>query len=127
MRATLLSALSLFAFIGTAEAEILSGGALFGSPSQTTAVCYVYNSGNTAITIRQFRITSQSGAVFPLSSNECGAFPAVLPGFRSCGIAVAANNQAFNCRADVSSKANARGVFEMRNSAGVSLTNVQLR
>jgi hypothetical protein len=39
-----------------------------------------------------------------------------------------ANSQAYNCRVGVSpGKGTARGVFEMRNGAGTSLTNVELR
>ena len=127
MRYIPLSAAALFAFAGTAQADVLSAGALFGSPSQSTAVCYVYNSGNAGITITSFRITGQNGVSLALTINECGAFPAALGGGKSCGIASAANNQAFNCRAVVSNKANARGVFEMRSSAGASIANVALQ
>ena len=127
MRSIMVSAVALFAFAGIAQADVMSGGALFGSPSQTTAVCYIYNSGNAGINISSFRITGQNGVSLPNTTNECGAFSATLEGGKSCGIASAANNQAFNCKANVSNKANARGVFEMRNGAGASITNVALR
>ena len=128
MRATLLSSVLLVGFVGVAQADILSAGALYGSPAQTRAVCYVYNSGNAAIILNSFRITTQSGAAFALVANECGAFPAALAGGRSCGIAVVANNQAFNCRADVTpGKGPVRGVFEMRNASQVVLQNVEMR
>lgn len=126
MRCTLLSTVFLLTFAGAAQADILSGGALFGSPTQTTAVCYVYNSGNADIEIRSFRITGQNGNSITLTANECGTFPATLQGGKSCGIGGTANNQPFNCKAVVSNKANARGVFEMRNSSGLSLANVPL-
>ena len=127
MRYVYLSIAAFFAFTGTAQADVLSAGSLFGSPSQTTAVCYIYNSGNAAVTVSSFRITGSNGVSLNLTTNECGAFPKELAAGTSCGIAAAANNQAFNCKANVSNKANARGVFEMRNGAGASITNVALR
>jgi len=60
--------------------------------------------------------------------HECGNFPATLAGGKSCGIAIAANNQAFNCAAEVGpGKADMRGSFEMRNGSGLVLQNTPMR
>jgi len=108
-----------------AQAELLAAGALFGGASQRLAVCYVYNSGSSNLGLTGFRITTPDGVPLSLARNECGA--TLLPG-RSCGVAANVGNiTSYNCRVDVSSKASARGVFEMRTSTGASLTNVELR
>jgi hypothetical protein len=111
----------------TAHAQqILSGGPLFGGPSQFRAVCYIYNSGTTTLSLSGTQIASQFGQVMPLVVNECGA---TLAAGRGCGIAAdIANNLPYTCKTVVSPNKNtARGVLEVRNSAQVSLTNVELR
>jgi hypothetical protein len=120
------TALSVTFAAGAQAQQILSAGALFGGLTQSRAVCYVYNSGNSHLTLTGFRITTPDGiALFP-ARNECGA---TLPPGRSCGIAADVGNiTSYNCRVVVSpSKESARGVFEMRNSRGTSLINVELR
>jgi hypothetical protein len=105
--------------------EVLAAGALFGGPAQRLAVCYVYNAGNSNLTVAGFRITTPDGIVLTLARNECGA--TLLPS-RSCGIAANVGNiTSYNCRVVVGNKESARGVFEMRNSNGASLINVEMR
>ncbi len=41
-RPALLPALFLLGRVGVGQAATMSAGALFGSPTQTTAVCYLY-------------------------------------------------------------------------------------
>ena len=123
-----LSCLCLLGGAGLAQAATMAAGSLFGSPSQTVAVCYLFNSGETPVTISRFRITTRAEFAPALTVNECGNFPATLAGGKSCGIAIAANNQAFNCAAEVGpGKADMRGSFEMRNGSGLVLQNTPMR
>ena len=125
-------AASILTVVASTEAgaqQILAGGALFAGPTQFRAVCYFYNAGNTNLQLSGAQISAPAGGVLTLAVNECGpAGSTLLPG-RSCGIAAnVANNSAYNCKVVVSpGKGTARGVFEMRTSAQVSLTNIELR
>ncbi|MGD9508366.1 MAG: hypothetical protein AB7I59_15340 [Geminicoccaceae bacterium] len=118
--------LTLVGASGAQAQAILSAGALYGGGTQFRAVCYFYNSGGTTLQLSGAQIATPSGSGLALVANECGA--TLGPG-RSCGIAAnVANNLAYNCRVTVSpGKGNARGVFEMRNSSGTPLINVELR
>jgi hypothetical protein len=120
------TALTVASAAGARAQQVLAAGALYGGVSQSRAVCYVYNSGSSNLTLTGFRITTPDGVPLFLARNECGA--TLLPG-RSCGIAADVGNiTPYNCRVAVGpSKATARGVFEMRNSGQGSLTNVELR
>ncbi len=114
---------------GASAQQILAAGALFAGPTQFRGVCYFYNAGTTNLQLSGAQISTPGGAALALVVNECGpSGSTMLPG-RSCGIAAAvATNSAYNCRVVVSpGKGTARGVFEMRNSAQTSLTNVELR
>ena len=125
---TILTAITLSLVIaGSAQAQaILSAGSLFAGSTQFRAVCYFYNSGTSNLTLTSPQITNSAGGAQTLVVNECGA--TLLAG-ASCGIAAnVANTLPYNCRVTVSpGKGAARGVFEMRNSSGTSLTNVELR
>ena len=88
----------------------------------------VYNSGSAPPTVSSFKITNQNGVALGLTVNECGAFPAILAVGKSCGIAAAANNQAYDCVAVVGpGKADMRGNFDVRNSSGLVLQNTPMR
>jgi hypothetical protein len=120
------TALTLTLSAGAQAQQILSAGSLFAGSTQFRAVCYFYNSGTSNLTLVAPQITNSAGTALSLVVNECGA--TLLSG-RTCGIAAnVANNLPYNCNVAVSpGKGPARGVFEMRNSGGTSLTNVELR
>jgi hypothetical protein len=46
-----LFAVALFTLTGIAQADILAGGPIYGGSSQVAAICYVYNTGSTALTL----------------------------------------------------------------------------
>jgi hypothetical protein len=121
----IVTALSMTLSAGAQAQAILSAGALYGGPSQNRAVCYLYNSGTSSLTVSAPQITDPGGAAVGLTSNGCGT--TLRPG-RSCAItANVSSSFAYNCRFGVSpSKTNARGVFEMRNFS-THLANVELR
>ncbi len=125
---TILTATAMMLALGSSAhaQQILSAGSLFAGSAQFRAVCYFFNSGTTNLGLTGPRITTPGGTPLALVVNECGA---TLPAGRSCGIAAnVANNQACNCKVGVSpGKGTARGVFEMRNASGTSLTNIELR
>lgn len=114
---------------GASAQQILAAGALFAGPTQFRGVCYFYNAGTTNLQLSGAQISTPGGAALALVVNECGPSGATLLPGRSCGIAATvATNSSYNCRVVVSpGKGTARGVFEMRNSAQTSLTNVELR
>jgi hypothetical protein len=120
------TALTVASAAGAQAQQVMAAGALYGGVQQSRAVCYFYNSGTTNLGLAGAQISTPGGSALALAVNECGA--TLLAG-RSCGIAAnVANNQTYNCRVVLSpSKGAARGVFEMRNSSGISLTNVELR
>ena len=128
MRATILAALLTIGAGTAAHAQqVIAGGPLFAGPTQTTVVCYFYNSGTTNIGISGTRLATSFGNVPSFTVNEC-ATGTVPPG-RGCGIAAnAVNNLPYTCKATISpNKGTTRGVLELRNSSQVSLTNVDLR
>jgi hypothetical protein len=113
----------------TAHAGILAAGALYGSPNQTVAACYLYNAGTGPVTITTKQIF-QDGRGTPAislvsSSDNC---PVQLAANASCGIGanIVSIYDAHLCKFVVSpSTADVRGGFEIRAGASV-LTNVDL-
>lgn len=122
--------IALAALLGTAAAaqaaDTLAAGTIYGGPTQATAVCYFYNAGNTTLSLVGPHMADANGSVLTLAVNQCGA--TLLPG-RACGIAAdIAGNQIYSCETVVSpSKANARGILEVRDSKQVTLQNIELR
>ena len=116
---TMLSATALTFTLATgAQAqEILSAGALFAGSTQSRA---------SATSSTPVGIFDNAGKWIGQAVNDCGV---MLLGGRSCGIAAnVENNQPYNCAVTVSpNNGAARGVLELRNSSGTSLTNVELR
>jgi hypothetical protein len=127
MRSMLASALILLGIgAGTAAqgAEILAAGAAYGGPSQITGVCYLFNAGSSDVIVSSIIIYDEVGNPYPVVSNNC----ATLKPRRSCRtVARIFDGIAYSCRALVSLKANIRGELEFRNSAGVTITNLELR
>ena len=109
-----------------AEAQGIYGGSLYAGPTQFRAVCYFYNAGTQTVELRDPTITAPGGAALPLVVNECGA--QLLPN-RSCGIAANVRTTlAYNCGTFVApANLGLRGVFELRDRSGTSLTRTTLR
>ena len=107
-----------------AHADVLATGALYGGPTQNTAVCYLFNAGTGPVTVVSNQIIREPNINLPLSFDGCG----VLAAGSSCGIATnIANNVAHSCKFVLSqSGADVRGVLEMRSGLTV-LSNSDLR
>lgn len=124
MKKILVAGVVLFGMNSAVNAAILAGGAMYGGPGQATAVCYLYNAGATAVTISSKTISREFNVPLGLTVDNCGA---ALSAGRSCGFATPIVNFAAHfCKVVVSSKANLRGVFEMRDAAGNVTSNIEL-
>jgi hypothetical protein len=107
--------------------DILAGGPLFGSPSQKTAVCFVYNGGTTNVTLAVPRILQPGGFPLPLTSNTCRT--TLAPG-QICQVTAVIDNLQYSCLTRIGpSKANVHGMLEVRdqNPFQVILQNTELR
>ena len=130
MRTSIIAVAGLVAMVAPAEAlETLAGGALFGGPSQTRAICYFYNAGNQAVTIKGMQIRDRFGTIKPLVINECGPSGSSLGKGVSCGIAAnIVNNLPHSCKVRVDpSKDEVRGVLEIRDGSQNVLQSIDLR
>ncbi|MCI0467802.1 MAG: hypothetical protein L0Y57_12480 [Beijerinckiaceae bacterium] len=125
MERVLIALAALITMATAANAATLAAGGIFAGTTQNTAVCYIYNSGTTAVSIVDRRIIQQFVGPVPLTVNQCGAS---LAAGAICGIAAnAVNNAPYACKFDViPSAAAVRGVLELRNGLTV-LKNVDLR
>jgi hypothetical protein len=112
--------------MGTAaNATTLAAGAIFGGPTQNTAVCYLYNAGGSPVSVSGSQIVQQFIGPVPLTINQCDV-PLVAGGI--CGIAAnAANNAPYACKFVISPDGGAvRGTLEIRSGLTV-LKNAELR
>jgi len=108
-------------------ADILAAGALYGSPTQATAVCFIYNSGSSAVTLTGPTIYNPDGFSVTSTLDTCHVTPKLGAG-RICQVTVNAINQPYSCRAVVAPQKDAvRGMLEVRDANGTPLQNVQLR
>lgn len=125
MRYVLVAA-ALSMFVGIAHADILAGGPIYGGPTQVAAICYVYNTGSTALTLGVPHVRDQSGTVLPLDINNCSATLSARDG---CAWATRVSNKVANeCDIVVGpSKASARGALEIRTGAQAILNSIELR
>ena len=126
LKKVLFSVFVLLGVITVARADILAAGAAYGGPTQTLAVCYVFNAGPGPVSITSNLIIREPNVSLVLSFDSCG----VLAAGASCGIAAPiVNNLAHSCRMIVSpSGADVRGSFELRESSlGRVLNNLELR
>jgi hypothetical protein len=111
--------------MGTAaNAATLAAGAIFGGPTQNTAVCYLYNAGGSPVSVSGSQIVQQFIGPVPLTVNQCGA-SLVAGGI--CGIAAnAVNNAPYACKFVISDGVAVRGTLEIRSGLTV-LKNAELR
>ncbi len=125
MRRVLTTTVLLLGLSVAAHADILATGAMYGGPTQNTAVCYLFNAGTGPVTVVSNQILREPNINLPLSFDGCG----VLAAGNSCGIAVnnIVNNAAHSCKFVLSpSGADVRGVMEIRSGLTV-LQNSTLR
>lgn len=105
---------ALLAISAPVRAEVMAS-ALAGYSGVNQIVCYLANAGSSAITVSGPKIMDASGTVSTNTVNSCGSS---LPGGRVCVWAVdlPANTPfaRYQCRVDLSSKANARGSLDLR-------------
>ena len=109
----------------------LSTGAIYGSPAQTRAVCYVFNARQVPLTINSIKIFQQFGGGTPLptNGNDClTVFNNILPPGEMCGFGAAINNdRGHSCIVDVQgSVARVRGVLEIRDAFDAVLNSSNL-
>lgn len=114
--------------MGTAaHATTLAAGLLYGGVTQETAVCYVYNAGDSTVSVSEIKIIAGNVAL-PLVQNTCGT----LAAGGSCFALVRPINRdsAHACKAVVPlNGANVRGTLDIRTGAndGLVLQTEQLR
>jgi hypothetical protein len=107
------------------SAQILAAGSLYGGPTQTRAVCYIFNAGPSANVVG-IDIYDQNGVPVPKVIDQCGG---PLAFGQSCGVAGdITNNSSYSCIAQVRpNKSEVRGILEVRDANQNSLTNIEMR
>jgi hypothetical protein len=120
--------LSFFALSAYAQSYI-SGGMLYGGPSQGIVVCYVYNSGNTTQTTNH-GIADESGSPSALVLDSCGY--SLIPSRGSCALVARVDNtRAHSCyfqgNTYQGSIPNLRGVLQILDSSWHPITSVPLQ
>ena len=111
--------------VPTEAASIFAAGPIYGSAAQVTGVCYIFNAGETAVSITSILIFDEVANDYSVVSNNCGTS---LAKHRSCRtVARIFEGGAISCRATVSNATNLRGSLEVRDADGTVLNSVQLR
>lgn len=120
----------LLAAIQPAAAELFASP-MTGHYLGNQIVCYLANVGSTAIAVKSTKIVNSGGASLAIFVNSCGSS---LAAGRICVWAAWNTSQNNACRSDLSSKANARGVMDVRvkaldipNDEPVLLLSVEMR
>jgi hypothetical protein len=125
IRSVLMGISIVLAVGSTAKAaDILAGGGIYGGHTQTTATCYLFNAGNSAVSISSLLIYNDSGGATTVDAGNCGT---KLGARKQCFVFSGILNTSYACRAIVASKTNLRGNLQIRNVDGVVLINVELR
>lgn len=109
-----------------AAADTIASPPIFGGLSQSVAVCYVFNSGDTtgAVAVSYFYLYSDTGVGFSARAN-C---PASLPRKGTCSaVFPIVNNRAYSCQAQLTGKTAARGSVEIRDSSARVLNRADMR
>ena len=124
MRRVVAITVLLLGFSVAARADILATGAMYGGPTQNTAVCYLFNAGTGPVNVVTNQIIREPNISLLLAFDNCG----VLAAGSTCSIvANLANNVPHSCKFVLSpSGADVRGVMEIR-SGGTVLQNSNLR
>ena len=129
MRASIL-ALVLSSVAASAHAQsAVSGGMLYGGPSQAQVLCYVYNNGLPAQVINH-GIADENGNAAPLAYDSCGY--RLIPSRGSCAlVAHVTNAGAHSCHFQGNgyqgAVPNLRGALQILDSRSNVLTSVSLQ
>jgi hypothetical protein len=106
-----------------AKADTIASPPIFGGLSQTVAVCYIFNSGTTNISISSLVIWSDLGT--GLVEPKCPT--PLVPGGTCSKLVTIARDRAYSCRVTLTGKASARGSIEIRDSSANVLNRADLR
>ena len=125
MRSAIIGVLLFLGWATAAEADVMAGGGLHGSIGVRYVVCTLINAGTSAVPITSIAIYSDSSAPETPLFNECVSS---LGGHRTCEInADAFAGGRFHCRAVVGNKTNIRGVLDLRDANGATMSSVEVR
>jgi hypothetical protein len=125
MRSLSLGILLSFALATAAKADVLAGGPIFGTVSQTRADCLLFNAGSSSVSITSVTLYDDGGSAVSPNVNTCSSHP--LGPNRTCYVFATINLHWYSCKAVVASKTNIRGTLEIRDAQAAVLDNVELR
>ena len=113
---------------GTAQAEMMSGGPVYGGPASITGTvtCRVFNFGVFPVSITLRQIWNNAGGLSALNSDSCGAS---LASTKTCQFsAPITGNFAYSCRIfESGNDGNVTGVAEIQASNHSVLNTVPLQ
>jgi hypothetical protein len=118
---------ALSGFAGTVQAEVLSGGPVYGGSQSVggTITCRVYNAGSHSVTLTPRQIWNNAGGQATLSSDTCNV--SLAPNKTCAFAAPITGNFAFSCQTSEESIDGAvRGVAEIQDSSHAVLNTVPL-
>jgi hypothetical protein len=123
MKTLVVLAACMFGFAGACHAAQIASSALAAGPSQTVALCLVYNGGTTPQTVR-VQLFDEAGTVLA-DSGTCQA----IPGGQFCSIAKSgiSNDNAYACSATAASVTQLRGAIILQDNSHHSLRSAELR
>jgi hypothetical protein len=112
----------MFGFAGACHAAQIASSATAAAPSQTAALCLVYNGGSTPQTVR-VQLFDEAGTVLK-DSGTCHA-----SGGQFCQIAIGgiSNDNAYACAATAASVTQLRGAIILQDNSHISLRSAPLR
>ncbi len=115
-----LSALSVALLGTTAHATILAGGNLYGGTNQTQVTCYLFNAGQSAVTVSVGQIIQENIGPVTLFANNCTS--GLLAARSICHIAAhPTSSGTYSCLFQVDPDgAEVRGVLDIRSGNGGS-------
>jgi hypothetical protein len=113
---------------GTAQAEILASGPVYGGESQVRVACQVFNAGSTPITFVSTEIFDQltpGGGPVTLDFANCVG---LLAPNDICTFQAPATNQAYSCKVNiVEVKTDVRGTMAALGPLNIALSEADLR
>jgi hypothetical protein len=113
---------------GTARADILASGPVYGGPSQVRVACQVFNAGSTPITFVSTEIFDQltpGGGPITLGFSNCVG---LLAPNDICTFQAPANDQAYGCKVNiVEVKTDVRGTMTALDPLNAMLSEADLR
>ena len=112
---------SLIALAGTAQAEVLASGPVYGgNPSGGTAICRIFNAGLTNVSIPSRAIITNTDVSLTLTGDTCNV--PIGPSKNCVFLAAIPGNLAISCRlAAAGIDVRLRGRAEVQSSGGAVL------